>query len=175
MLHFAATCRVSFFPSRLAFKPIHPRSNACICCYYRLKNSWRFGLKSTAWGDPTALKDSDVLRYQWPSIGEGWERGLLKFASAQRRSDDVGLLRQVLLLPNTSVSIIVGEKDRVIPVKITQQFLANFSPEQVKMIQLKGLGHNSFEEDVEGFISAVENIFQENSCQGSEKSSSNDS
>lgn len=127
---------------------------------FSLKNSWRFGLKFAAWGDPEALKDSDVLRYQWPSIGKGWERGLLKFASAQRRNDDIGLLRQVLTLPNTTVGVIVGSQDRVIPPKITRQFLANFPADEVDLIQLEGLGHNAFEEDVDTFLDAVEKIIK---------------
>jgi pimeloyl-ACP methyl ester carboxylesterase len=123
-----------------------------------LKNSWRFGLKSAAWGNPDSLKDSDILRYQWPAIGKGWERGLLKFASAQRRQDDVGLLHRVIRLPNTTVAVIVGSKDRVIPPKLTRQFLANFPSDEVDLIEIKGLGHNAFEEDVDAFMEAVEAI-----------------
>jgi pimeloyl-ACP methyl ester carboxylesterase len=122
------------------------------------KNSWKLGLKSAAWGDPKAVKDSDVLRYQWPAIGKGWERGLLKFACAQRRQDDIGLFRQVLALPNTTVAIVMGSKDRVIPPNLTRRFVANFQPDEVNLIELEGLGHNAFEEDVDAFLNAVELI-----------------
>ena len=50
-------------------------------CKYRGKNFWRKGLE-LAWGDPKKLYDSDVLRFQWPSIGKGWEDGLVTFARA---------------------------------------------------------------------------------------------
>jgi pimeloyl-ACP methyl ester carboxylesterase len=132
-------------------------SHKHICSF---KNSWRSGLKFAAWGDPEALKDSDVLRYQWPAIGKGWERGLLKFASAQRRNDDIGLLREVLSLPNTMVGVIVGSQDRVIPPKLTRKFLANFQAGEVDLIQLDGLGHNAFEEDVDAFLDALEKIIK---------------
>jgi len=132
----------------------HHFSHKIFC---RLENFWRSGLR-LAWGDPNILKDSDVLRYQWPSIGKGWERGLLKFASAQRRLDDIALLHQVLNLPNTTVAVIVGTKDRVIPPSTTKRFLANFQPGQVPLIELEGLGHDAFEENVDRFMDAVEAI-----------------
>ena len=34
-------------------------------------------------GDPLRLTDSDVLRFQWPSVGQGWEDGLLNFARSR--------------------------------------------------------------------------------------------
>jgi pimeloyl-ACP methyl ester carboxylesterase len=123
-----------------------------------LKNSWRLGLKGTAWGDPEKLRDSDVLRYQWPSIGKGWERGLLEFARAQKSFDDKSLFRQVLNLPNTTVAVVLGSKDKVIPTRLTERFLSDFKDFDVEVVQLEGLGHNAFEEDVETFMSAVEKI-----------------
>ncbi len=124
----------------------------------RLKNSWRQGLKGAVWGNPDSVRDSDVLRYQWPSIGKGWERGLLKFASAQRRYDDHALLQQVLDLPNTTVAIVIGSRDRVISPEITLKFLSDFQDYNLNVVQLQNMGHNSFEEDVETFITTVEKI-----------------
>jgi pimeloyl-ACP methyl ester carboxylesterase len=120
------------------------------------------GLQS-AWGDPNKVRDSDVLRFQWPSIGAGWERGLLRFAQAQgnvhNALDDATLLKRVLELPNTTVAIILGSKDKVISSKLIRTFLHdNDFEEQVPVIELEGLGHDAFEEDVDAFVDAVEQL-----------------
>jgi pimeloyl-ACP methyl ester carboxylesterase len=109
------------------------------------------------------VRDSDVLRFQWPSIGAGWERGLLRFAQAQGNVhdalDDATLLRRVLELPNTTVAIILGSKDKVISSKLIRTFLHdNDFEEQVPVIELEGLGHDAFEEDVDAFVDAVEQL-----------------
>jgi len=130
------------------------------------KNFWRRGLEKAAWGNPDKLKASDVLRYQWPSIGRGWERGLLQFASAQRRNDDISLLREVLNLPNTTVSVIIGSNDKVIRPDLTRDFLANFEGANIRVIELDGLGHTTFEEDVDTFVNAVEGIVNDASSSG---------
>ena len=125
-----------------------------------LQDSWKLGLKSAAWGDPARVRDSDVVRYQWPSIGKGWERGLLKFARAQKRNDDERLLQQVLDLPNTTVAVVIGTKDKVIPPRVTSDFLSTFQDQNIQVIPIEGLGHNTFEEDVEAFMSVVEDIIK---------------
>jgi pimeloyl-ACP methyl ester carboxylesterase len=58
------------------------------------------------------------------------------------------------------VGVIVGSQDRVIPPKLTRKFLANFQAGEVDLIQLDGLGHNAFEEDVDAFLDALEKIIK---------------
>lgn len=124
---------------------------------------WRFGLKG-AWGDSNRLTDSDVLRFQWPSVHKGWEAGLLRFAKASGLSivgydklgpiRDAELLRSVLALPNTTVEVILGEKDPVVRSTKIRNFLAPFSAD-VRIEELPGLGHDPFEEDVEAFLGVI--------------------
>lgn len=123
---------------------------------------WRNGLKSV-WGDSKRLKDSDVLRFQWPSVHKDWEPGLLRFATAARVSvpeyDDLGpisdqeLLRKVLSQPNTTVEVILGGKDPIVSSARARKFFEPFP--EVKIQELAGLGHDPFEEDVEAFLDAV--------------------
>ena len=116
---------------------------------------WRRGL-SLAWGDAQRLKDSDVARFQWPSIGEGWEQGLLNFVRAQtlpRQLTDEELVQQVLSLPNTTLDVVVGSSDRVVPSKKVRKFFESFS--SVRIVEMEGLGHDPFEEDVEGFVNVA--------------------
>lgn len=137
------------------------------------------------WGDPKLVTDSDALRFGWPSIGMGWERGLLQFARAQQQqitsagggsgsssSDpmsktDAELFQQVMELPNTDVHIIVGSKDRVISPAMIQKFLQDVrqrsggnenvvSTTLPTPIVMDNLGHDVFEEDVDGFVNIVE-------------------
>lgn len=50
---------------------------------------WRKGL-SLAWGDPTThLSESDILRFAWPSIGKGWEMGLINFTRSKLGSSSL--------------------------------------------------------------------------------------
>ncbi|KAL3789418.1 hypothetical protein HJC23_001966 [Cyclotella cryptica] len=121
------------------------------------KNFWRNGL-SQAWGDPKRLTDSDVLRFQWPSIGKGWERGLISFARGAQSSDDAQLLRDVLNLPNTTVLLLYGTKDNVVTVNesVLQLLKSNFPT--VKVLRMEGLGHDPFEEDKEAFVSELEKL-----------------
>jgi pimeloyl-ACP methyl ester carboxylesterase len=129
------------------------------------KNSWRTGL-SLAYGNKNTVTDSDVLRYAWPSIGYGWEDGLLNFAAAQQMpqedelDDDVKLMRRVLELPNTKVVIILGSKDKVVPSKLVYKFVENVKATTtdeviVPIIEMEGLGHCAFEEDADAFCLKV--------------------
>lgn len=115
---------------------------------------------SQAWGDPKRLSDSDVLRFQWPSIGKGWERGLISFARAVQSSDDADLLRRVASLPDTSVVIVYGTKDNVVRVKEKALDKLKLDFPTVKVIKLEGLGHDPFEEDVGTFLTELEKVLQ---------------
>jgi hypothetical protein len=158
-------------------------------------NFWNRGLQM-AWGDPQLVTDSDALRFAWPSVGVGWERGLLSFARAQARPpvlDDAALFQRVVQLPNTTVKIIVGSKDRVVSPAMVRRFVQrqqsslssgtissssnnnnddsngkngpSSTPQQqaamVNIHEMKGLGHDPFEENVDGFVELVEQYAKE--------------
>lgn len=128
------------------------------------KNFWRNGLR-LAWGDPDCLTRSDVLRFQWPSVGLGWEKGLLCFTRARIAGScdypggDLHLLRDVLALPNTSVTIISGGGDSVVPISTMEKLVLQFP--QIRLVELDGLGHDPFEEQVDIFIDAVAKVLVE--------------
>ena len=118
------------------------------------KDIWRRGLK-LAWGDPQRLTDSDVLRFQWPSIGRGWERGLISFTRAVQSSDDVSLLREVSKMPNATVVIVYGSNDNVVKIngKVSDMLKTEFPT--IKLLRMDGLGHDPFEEDKKTFLSEL--------------------
>jgi pimeloyl-ACP methyl ester carboxylesterase len=129
---------------------------------YRQRDFWKNGLR-LAWGDPKLVSESDALRFQWPSIGRGWEKGLLAFTRAKlfavdkyntgNGEGDFALLRDVLALPHTSVCILHGDKDTVISSKMIQSIVQTFP--QIPLVQLQGQGHDPFEEQIDTFVSAV--------------------
>lgn len=127
------------------------------------KDFWRKGL-SLAWGDPNRLSDSDVLRFQWPSIGRGWEKGLLSFTRSriagkcEYPGGDLQLLKDVLALPNTSVAIIYGTKDNIVTSKMIDKIKSEFP--DLKFVTLDGLGHDPFEEQVDTFVATVEGLLE---------------
>jgi pimeloyl-ACP methyl ester carboxylesterase len=120
-------------------------------------NFWRQGL-SAAWGDAKRLKDSDVLRFQWPSIGLGWERGLLDFATSRWKvpsyQSDQDLLRAVLESPNVEiVHVIVSSNDKIVPPCATRKFLKEFP--SVNITEMIGPGHDPFEEAPDEFVDII--------------------
>jgi pimeloyl-ACP methyl ester carboxylesterase len=120
---------------------------------------WLKGLR-LAWGNPDLLTESDALRFQWPSIGLGWESGLLAFTRSRIGSicsydgGEQKLLDDIAKLPNTSIIIVHGTKDPVIPVGMSQQIVERLKS-SVSYIELDGQGHDPFEEGIEEFVEKV--------------------
>jgi len=163
----------SSLSTALSKKVFRPAANYVLSRVVGTRGSWRKGLES-AWGDPDVTEDSDVLRYSWPSIGCGWEEGILNFAGAQvlpvddELDDDFILMRTVLDLPHTKVLIILGSKDRVIPTRSVERFLEQVVSSEsgennndVPIVEMEGLGHCAFEEDREAFCETVEQLVRD--------------
>ena len=128
------------------------------CHLISLKNFWRNGLE-LAWGDPKRVLDGDVLRFQWPSIGLGWEDGILKFCTAMLRQThftDRELVEQVLN-SGATIKVIVGGKDRVVSARHVKRFFQPYG-DRIQIEEMEGLGHDPFEEDTEGFLSVLEHM-----------------
>jgi pimeloyl-ACP methyl ester carboxylesterase len=121
------------------------------------KDFWKRGL-CLAWGDPNRVSDSDFLRFQWPSIGKGWEQGLLRFKRVQmmtmKNVNDSSLFQQVLNRLKTRLVVLRGNQDHSVTKSMLDTFFVTFQALQV--IELDGLGHNPFEGDVERFISTLD-------------------
>ncbi|KAL9182494.1 hypothetical protein ACHAXT_013146 [Thalassiosira profunda] len=132
------------------------------------KDFWRQGL-TLAWGEPSRLSDSDVLRFKWPSIGKGWEKGLINFSRSRMLSspshsaalNDGHLLQEVAKLKDTKVVIVYGSKDGVVRIEgpVADALKQNYPG--VKVVRMEGLGHDPFEEDVGGFLAALEKALEE--------------
>jgi len=132
------------------------------------KNFWRKGLQA-AWGDPNKLTNNDVLRFQYPSIGKGWEKGILSYVKsvATMKSSymptypggEEQLLQDVLKLPNTYVAIVHGTKDRVVPSSYNEKYTA-FYP-NLRFVKMDGFGHDPFEEDVDMFVDVVKDLMKD--------------
>ncbi len=125
----------------------------------RRSNFWLKGLQ-LSWGDPNLVTESDALRFQWPSIGLGWESGLLAFTRSRISSvcsyygGELKLLDDVIQLPNTSLLILHGSKDPVIPVRMSQKIAERLKP-SISYIELEDQGHDPFEEGMEDFVERV--------------------
>lgn len=136
---------------------------------FRRPNFWFNGLK-LAWGNPDLVTASDALRFQWPSITVGWEHGLLAFTRSRLfsilsyKGGEQKLLEDVAKLPNTSIIIVHGSKDPVIPVSTSRKIQVVDSSSSVSYIELEGQGHDPFEEGVDDFVQEVVEKIQENRC-----------
>lgn len=130
-------------------------------CKNRRPNFWLNGLR-LAWGDPDVVTRSDALRFQWPSIVLGWECGLLAFTRSRLFSKcnypdgELKLLDDVIKLPNTSVVIVHGSKDPVVPVANSRRIEEHWKS-SVMYIELDGQGHDPFEEGMAEFVEKVVN------------------
>ena len=124
----------------------------------RTKGFWRKGLEA-AWGDRKRLLDGDVLRFQWPSIGLGWEDGLFKFAQAMSMptSNTDRELLESALESNARITVIVGTSDMVVSSRMLKKFLKPYL-DRIRIVEMEGLGHDPFEEDVEGFVQLVKGL-----------------
>jgi len=126
---------------------------------------WRKGL-TLVWGK-YPLSDSDVIRYQWASVAKGWEGGVINFIRAcilsskyQNALDDGHLLQEVSNLEDIQVVIIYGSRDKVVPIEgnVAETLGRDFP--NVKVVRMKGLGHNPHEEDVGGFLLELEKALE---------------
>ena len=120
------------------------------------------------WGDSKKLSESDVLRFQWPAIGKGWEDGLLTFTRAMSQTpamSDAELVESVLQKEtNATISVILGSNDRVVSSKQVKKFFGPHSDE-IRLVEMEGLGHDPFEEDPESFVRLVERLLEEEKTQ----------
>ena len=125
---------------------------------------WKAGLQ-VAWGSKFPVTSADVLRFQWPGIARGWEAGLVHFTRAQLSQgdglSDQELLETVLAIPNVQVHVILGAEDSVVPPAAIRKFFQPYL-DRVEIVELEGLGHDPFEEDVDTFVSAVKNLINSN-------------
>jgi pimeloyl-ACP methyl ester carboxylesterase len=122
-----------------------------------MQDFWKQGLKLAAWGDSELVTDSDALRFQWPSIGEGWEQGLFRYARAvSGLSNGEDLLHRAASRPNTRIVVILGEKDKVIS-RATVERVCGPYPD-IPIVELEGCGHDPFEENVDGFVDLVKTL-----------------
>ena len=138
-------------------------------CYFLRRvvgkpNFWMTSLQSVVWGNPKDVSDADGLRFQWPSIGKKWERGLLAFSRSRLLNidaypgGDAALLSDVLDLPDTKVVIVAGVSDKIIPARAGMSIAERFS---LRFVPLPGLGHDPFEENPEEFVNLIETLLEE--------------
>ena len=74
--------------------------------------------------------------------------------------DDGQLLREVSKLDGTKVIIVYGSNDRVVRIEgDVASRLKNEFP-TVSFVRMEGLGHDPFEEDVEGFMTVLEKVLK---------------
>jgi pimeloyl-ACP methyl ester carboxylesterase len=117
---------------------------------------WINGLKLFAWGNPNEVTDSDILRFQWPAISVGWEDGLLRFVRATSGYSDGDLLARVANRPNTRIFVVLGEKDMIVSRQTVERVFADFP--EISIVEMKGCGHDPFEEKVGEFLDLVERL-----------------
>jgi len=110
------------------------------------------------------MGESDALRYEWPSVALNWERGLLAFTRSRLVSKalypggEFKLLNDVLDDSNTSVIILHGTKDIVIPLSMSKKLVERFKDKNISLVQFEGASHNPFEEASDKFVNEVEKL-----------------
>ena len=114
---------------------------------------------SQAWGDSKLLSDTDVLRFQWPSIRRDWEKGLIAFTKSRilgvnsYPGGDFVLLEEVVKMPNCRVVIAYGTKDAIVPIKQIVKIQKRFP--NITYISFEGQGHDPFEEQPDLFVHGI--------------------
>jgi pimeloyl-ACP methyl ester carboxylesterase len=131
--------------------------------------SWKSGLRQ-AWGDPSCVSPTDVLRYQWPAVSSGWENGLLNFSlsrlfgAGNYVGGDVKLFQDVARQNNVHKIIIIhGTADKVVSYKNSEKLLKSLSEScdtekvlaKVELIPMEHIGHCANEEASEAFVNLL--------------------
>jgi pimeloyl-ACP methyl ester carboxylesterase len=147
-------------------------------------NFWKLALKKVVWGNGKDVSNSDALRFAWPSVIKGWERGLIDFTEAQFKSDfgqrslfpvsatrnnhegvdendvELALLKRVLQRPRTTLHVIVGGADKIVSPKRLASFLLAVD-KNIHVEVLPGLGHDAMEENVLLFVGTLSKCLQQ--------------
>jgi pimeloyl-ACP methyl ester carboxylesterase len=145
-------------------------------------NFWKLALKKVVWGNGKDVSNSDALRFAWPSVIKGWERGLIDFTEAQFKSDfgqrslfpvsanqnegvdendvEIALLKRVMQRPRTTLHVIVGGADKIVSPKRLASFLLAVD-KNIHMEVLPGLGHDAMEENVPLFVGTLSKCLQQ--------------
>ena len=133
---------------------------------------WKRGLTS-ARGNKSGLDEDTVNLYRYPSVGEGWEVGLLNFCKAQwggggkyegsrGRAGDGELLLDACLECD-EVVILHGVKDRIVPIRNSLRLKEFVEREggRIRVRGLEGVGHVAHEERRGEFVKMVKEIVEE--------------
>ena len=118
---------------------------------------WAVGLRQTAGKE---ISEECCLAFQWPSIGRGWEDGLLAFAKSRVLSvcpyagGELELLDDVLMLPEVSVVIIHGTNDKLVPISMSRDIVEGAIGD-IKLVELEGAGHLPMSESPAEFVDLV--------------------
>jgi pimeloyl-ACP methyl ester carboxylesterase len=96
----------------------------------------------------------------------GWEQGLLNLvrhklsssASSSAMLNDEQLLHQVSNMKDTKVVIVYGSKDRIVRFEgaVAEKMKQEFP--NLHLVRMEGLGHDPFEEDVDGFLNELKAV-----------------
>ena len=81
-------------------------------------------------------------------------------SSAPEEDNDAELLKEVANLPDTQVVIMYGAKDRIVRIEgaVAEKLKREYP--SVRLVRLEGMGHDPFEEDVDGFLMQLENALE---------------
>lgn len=74
--------------------------------------------------------------------------------------DDVQLLKEVANLKDTKVVIVYGSKDNVVRIEGSVSERLKEEYPSITLVRMEGMGHDPFEEDVDGFLKALENALE---------------
>eukprot|EP00565_Helicotheca_tamesis_P005541 CAMPEP_0185739574 /NCGR_PEP_ID=MMETSP1171-20130828/35720_1 /TAXON_ID=374046 /ORGANISM="Helicotheca tamensis, Strain CCMP826" /LENGTH=316 /DNA_ID=CAMNT_0028411181 /DNA_START=748 /DNA_END=1698 /DNA_ORIENTATION=+ len=105
--------------------------------------------------------DLSILGFQWPAISHDWERGILGFVKSRLVSacpyagGELELLNDVLMLPKTSLIIIHGTNDDIVPISMTRKILQEVS-DGIQFFEMEGKRHMPQVEKPEEFMALVE-------------------
>lgn len=119
---------------------------------------WQVGMQQTC--GKKVLSYENCLAFQWPSIGRGWEDGMLAFAKSRVLSvcpyagGELELLDDVLMLPEVSVLIIHGTNDTVVPISMSRGIVKGAFGD-INLVEIEGAGHMPMLENPVDFVDLI--------------------
>jgi len=113
---------------------------------------WEKGLAAAGGADARL-----VMHYQWPSLVEGWDKGLARFVASRLHGqpEEAGIIERLQEAVRTNglgILLLHGERDRIIPLENSIRLADTLN---ANLVRMKNCGHVPHEQDPVAFAANI--------------------
>jgi len=113
---------------------------------------WEKGLAAAGGADAQL-----VMHYRWPSIVEGWDKGMARFVASRLHGqpEEAGIIERLNEAARSNglgILLVHGEEDSIVPVENSARLAETLN---AKLVRLTNCGHVPHEQDPVAFAATV--------------------